>query len=91
MAKLALKVDDLVVESFHTVPEMPTRGTVVGAADTVEAQCATFNTACPDFSCYANSQCCSDFQTCGYTCLLTCTCGPSGTNCLCPKDSIDRC
>ena len=35
MAKLTLRVNDLTVESFHTVPDASAKGTVVAAEYTV--------------------------------------------------------
>jgi hypothetical protein len=79
MPKLRLDIDDLAVESFLTVPETPARGTVAGAesgyaATVYDGGCSTHETACPEESCVANSQCCaSKDPTCLFTCEQTCT------------------
>ncbi|HEX6912706.1 MAG TPA: hypothetical protein VF142_20025 [Longimicrobium sp.] len=76
MRKLALKLDDLSVETFQPGLETPVRGTVVGAGDSAQ-------TACPDFSCAANTQCCySAIGTCPQTCLNTCGCDTGPYECM---------
>jgi len=93
MAKLALKIEDLAVETFHTDPEAPARGTVIGAADTiVDMGCVTYQTACPDPTCRANTQCCSGYYSCNYTCNNTCGCtGGLRTRCTCPSGDYTDC
>jgi len=93
MAKLALKIDDLSVETFHTAPEAPARGTVNGAADTIyDVGCVTYQTACPDPTCHANTQCCSGYFTCNHTCQGTCNCtGGLRTRCTCPSGDYTDC
>jgi hypothetical protein len=76
MRKLALKIDDLSVETFHPGPETPVRGTVVGASESDQ-------TACAEFTCGANTQCCySAIGTCPHTCLHTCGCDTGRYQCL---------
>lgn len=83
MAKLTLVVEDLAVESFHTVPEMSARGTVAGAesghaASLYDPGCSTHETACPYDTCIANSQCCPSMEpTCLFSCPQGCTQGIS--------------
>lgn len=80
MPKLTLQVDDLAVESFHTVSESSARGTVVAAdsGTTFQGGCASHETACAEHSCVVNSQCCqSQAPSCYFTCQQTCTGGPS--------------
>lgn len=90
MAKLTLAIDDLAVESFHTVSETPPRGTVVAAQSHVvypecgpdtfydPGCCSTHETACEGATCVVLSRCCpSQDPTCPFSCQPTCTCGPS--------------
>ena len=80
MAKLALQVEDLAVESFHTDSASSGRGTVLGAQErnTFQGGCSTHETACPEYSCVVNSQCCqSQDPTCLFSCPQGCTGGIS--------------
>ncbi len=82
MAKLALQIEALVVESFHPAPETTERGAVLAAegsaASVYDPGCSTHETACPANSCIANSECCpSRDPTCLFTCQASCTCGAS--------------
>ena len=76
MKKLALKLDDLSVESFETAPEATQRGTVLGNQTTGN-----------QIIC----ECSYDIGTCDYTCPDTCAnscgggCGGGGTA-LCTND-----
>ena len=85
MAKLTLSIEDLSVESFHTVLEAPARGTVVAAQsqnlypecgpDTFydPGCCSTHETACEGETCVVQSQCCPSIDpTCPSTCYQTC-------------------
>jgi hypothetical protein len=73
MAKLKLQVEDLAVESFQPAAEAPARGTVVA-----ESARASQETACPEYSCVVNSQCCqSQDPTCLFSCPQGCTGGVS--------------
>lgn len=70
MRKLALRLDDLSVETFHPASETPVRGTVVAAADSDPTACA-------------DTQCCySAIGTCPETCLNTCGCDTGPYECL---------
>jgi hypothetical protein len=80
MAKLTLQVEDLAVESFHTDSGALARGTVIGAEDrnTFQGGCSTHETACPEYSCVVNSQCCPSREgTCYFSCPAGCTGGVS--------------
>lgn len=78
MAKLALSIEDLAVESFHTAAETAGRGTVAAAEapDTYydPACCSSHETACEGGTCVVMSQCCPSMDpTCLFTCEQTCT------------------
>ncbi len=88
MAKLTLDVADLVVESFHTIPDATAGGTVVAAENSLNTECpdtfydpeccSTHETACEGATCVVLSHCCpSQDPTCHFSCAATCTCGPS--------------
>jgi hypothetical protein len=80
MPKLTLQIEDLAVESFHTVSDSLARGTVIAADsdNTFQGGCSTHETACPEYSCVVNSQCCqSQDPTCLFSCPQGCTGGVS--------------
>jgi hypothetical protein len=87
MRKLRLQVDELVVESFLTQPELKAPGTVRGAQETEDptavcnASCGTcYNDCGPDeqntWDCpwppFTNASCGTCGPTCG--CTYTCSC-----------------
>lgn len=93
MKKLSLDMDALRVESFAPDDANRYSGTVHGAADTMyDAGCPTYQTACPDPSCHANTQCCSGAYTCLNTCNATCGCtGGLRTHCGCASGAYTDC
>jgi hypothetical protein len=92
MRKLKLHVDQLCVESFQTADADRPLGTVMGNNDSiVDPGCVTYETACPDPTCHANTQCCSGY-TCAYTCGSTCGCGGTRLRtCGCPTEFYTDC
>lgn len=96
MNKLTLDLASIRVESFDTAPDRVPGGTIFGAADTIyDLGCPTFQTACPDPTCHANTQCCNnsvDDYTCAPTCGSTCGCGTlERTRCRCLSGDYTDC
>jgi hypothetical protein len=71
MKKLALKLDDLAVESFEIAPESPSRGTVMAHASTGN-----------QFIC----ECSYEAGTCDYTCGNSCGGGCGGGTGFCTRE-----
>jgi len=85
MKKLALVLDDLVVDSFETAPGSARRGTVAARSGTTYAD-ESCNGTC-EFTCYPATCASCDFTcgscaSCGGTCAQSCgaaTCGGPAT------------
>lgn len=91
MKKLRLHPDQLSVESFETADAAARPGTVMANNDSIyDPGCVTYETACPDPTCHANTQCCSGY-TCGSTCVGTCTCPTGRRTCTCPTEYYTDC
>ena len=77
MRKLALDVDELVVESFETARTFEARGTVHGHSGW---QCTEYNPTCDGCNTQNDGGCITAGDTCGVTCGYTCGCGTGGGN-----------
>jgi hypothetical protein len=74
MSKLTLRLDDLTVDSFQTVPTQPARGTVFGEECTCPTACTCPGCDTCDATCAytCDDRTCDGQATCDPTCAFTC-------------------